>query len=124
MTTANAVDYHRKESRRRLSQVDDALERGDIEQASQSLWDAADHAIKAAAERRGWAYDSFGALCTVIDRLVAEEGGPKELHWNFVMANAFDRKNLVWEIPFDEEGVRYCKGPVGEFIQTLEGMDR
>ena len=122
-TAAAAVARHRKESRRRLRQVDDALARGDIEQASQCLWDAAALAIKAAAARRGWAHNSFEAMCAVIDRLVDEEGGPKELHWNFVMANAFDRENMVWEIPLHEHGVRYCRGPIADFVRILERMD-
>ena len=122
---ADAIARHRKESRRRLRQVDAALARGDIEQASQCLWDAAALAIKAAAARRGWAHNSFEAMCAVIDRLVDEEGGPKELHWYFIMASSFDRKDRAWEIPLHEAGIRYCRaGPVMELLQILESMDK
>ena len=123
MTTTDTVAYHRERSWHLLQQVDVELEQGEIEKASQALWDAAAHAIKAAAASRGWEHDSFEALCSVITRLVADEGGPKELHWNFVMANAFDRHDMVWEIPLHEQGVRYCRGPITEFIRTLERMD-
>ena len=123
MTTTDIVAYHRKASWRSLEQVDAELERGEIEKASQALWDAAAHAVKAAAVHRGWAHDSFEALCSVITRLVAEEGGPKDLHGNFVMANAFDRRDMVWEIPIHEQGIRYCRDPIAEFIRTLERMD-
>ena len=129
MTTTNtaaaaAIARHRKESRRRLRQVDAALARGDIEQASQNLWDAAAHAIKAAAARRGWAHHSHCDLGEVITRLHADEGGPKELHWYFIMASSFDRKDREWEIPLHEAGIRYCRaGPVKELLQILESMD-
>ena len=124
-TTAAAVARHRKESRRRLRQVDDALARGDIEQASQCLWDAAALAIKAAAARRGWEHNSHYELGEVITRLHADEGGPKELHWYFIMASSFDRKDRAWEIPRHEAGIRYCRtGPVMELLQILESMDK
>ena len=122
MTITDAIAYHRERSWHLLKQVDVELEQGEIEKASQALWDAAAHAIKAAAASRGWEHGSFEALCVVIDRLVAEEGGPKELQWHFVMANAFDRRDMVWEIPLHELGIRYCKEPVGEFIRTLTDM--
>ncbi len=122
MTTTDAVAQHREESRRSLAQVDADLERGDLESASQALWDAAAHAIKAAAQRRGWPHDSFEALCDVMNRLVSDEGGPVDLHWSFMMANAFDRRSLVWEIPIHEAGIRYCRAPIAEFITTLEGI--
>ena len=123
MTPTDAVAHHRRESWRLLAQVDVELERGEIAAASQALWDAAACAIKAAAERRGWSHESFADLGDVITRMYDEEGGPKELHWNFVMASSFDRK-LSQVIPLHEAGIRYCsRGPVKEFLHILEGMD-
>ena len=123
MTTADAVTHYRKESWRLLSQVDVELERGEIAAASQTLWDAAECAIKAAAERRGWAHETFADLGDAITRMYDEENGPKELHWNFVMASSFDRK-LSQVIPLHEAGIRYCsKGPIKELLHILEGMD-
>ncbi len=55
MTAADtdAIVHYRKESWRLLAQVDAELERGELEAASQALWDAAAHGLKAAAARRG-----------------------------------------------------------------------
>ena len=97
-------------------------ERGEIEKASQALWDAVAHAIKAAAERRGWEHDDFAALGDVIIRLIYDEGGPVSLNTNFIMASGFDREPSH-EVPLHEAGIRYCcKGPIREFLQTLEDM--
>ena len=106
-----------------LAQVDVELARGNLAAASQTLWEAAAHAIKAAATRRHWPHESFADLGDAITRLYDEEGGPIELHWYFVMASSFDRID-TWEIPLHEAGIRYCsKGPIKELLLMLEGMD-
>ena len=123
MTATDAVSHYRKESWRLLSEVDVELERGEIAAASQALWDAAECAIKAAAERRGWPHDSFADLGDVIIRLINDEGGSIDLNTNFIMASAFDRV-VSQQIPLHETGIRYCsKGPIKDFIHTLESMD-
>ncbi len=121
--TSALVDRHRKESWRLLAQVDAELERGDLEAASQALWDAAVHGVKAAATRRGWPHDTFVEMGEAIIRLIYDEGGPVDLNTNFIMASAFDRK-LPRDLPPHELGIRYCsKGPIKEFLQILERMD-
>ena len=99
------------------------LARGNLAAASQTLWDAAAHAIKAAAARRHWPHESFVDLGETITRLIDEEGGPLDLNTNFIMASSFDRID-TWEIPLHEAGIRYCsKGPIKELLLMLEGMD-
>ena len=125
MTTAEAaaVAHYRKESWRLLAQVDVELERGDLEAASQALWEAAAHGLKAAATRRGWPHDTFLEMGNAIIRLIYDEDGPVDLNTNFIMAAAFDRK-IARYLPPHEAGIRYCsKGPAKEFLQVLEGMD-
>ena len=56
------VDYHRERSRHFLSLVDDELTRGELEEASNKMWGAAAHAIKAVAERRGWQHHAHALL--------------------------------------------------------------
>ena len=120
---AAAVAHHRKESWRLLAQVDVELERGDLEAASQALWDAAVHGVKAAAVRRGWPHDTFLEMGNAIIRLIYDEDGPVDLNTNFIMAAAFDRK-IARYLPPHEAGIRYCiQGPLPEFLTTLEGMD-
>ncbi len=122
MTTAAAVEYHRKSSWHSLERVDIELEQGDLEKASQALWDSAAHAVKAAAARRGWKHDSFADLGDVIIRLINDEGGSTILNTNFIMASSFDRE-LSHEIPLHEAGIRYCcDGPIRELLRTLENL--
>lgn len=124
MTAADTnVAHYRKESWRLLAQVDAELERGDLEAASQALWDAAACGVKAAAARRGWPHDTFEDLGDATIRLIYDEGGPVDLNTNAIMAHAFDRRDRAWIIPIDEGGVRYVKGPVGELLKILESMD-
>ena len=122
-TTTDTVAYHRRASWRLLGQVDAELEQGELEKAAQALWDAAAHGVKAAAAQRDWKHDDFAALGDVIIRLIYDEGGPTSLNTSFIMASSFDRE-LSSEIPLLESGIRYCrKGPIQEFLQTLEDMD-
>lgn len=125
MTTADAatVAHYRKESWRLLAQVDVELERGELEAASQALWDAAAHGLKAAAAHRGWPHDTFVDLGDAIIRLIHDEDGPVDLNTNFIMASAFDREVSRY-LPPHEAGIRYCsKGPIRDFLQVLEGLD-
>ena len=125
MTAAetDAVARYRRESWRLLAQVDVELERGDLEAASQALWDAAAHGLKAAAARRGWSHDTVNDQLYIPIRLIQEEGGADDLNTNAMMAHAFNRRDRAWLIPIDEEGVRYVTGPVEKLIKTLEIMD-
>ena len=120
---ATAVAHYRKESWRLLAQVDAELERGDLEAASQALWDAAACGLKAAAARRGWPHDTFAEMGDATIRLIYDEGGTVDLNTNFIMASAFDRK-IARYLPPHEAGIRYCsKGPIKEFLKVLEDMD-
>ena len=123
MTTAAAVVHHRQESWRLLDQVDAELERGELEAASQAVWEAAAHGVRAAAARRGWPHDTIPDLMKVVVRLMKEEGGPLELNGHLIMAHYFDRIDRAWEMPLYEDDVLYAKGPVAELLQILESMD-
>ena len=120
---AVAVARYRAESRRSLAQVDASLAAGALEQASQALWDAAAHAVRAAAARRGWPGAAPGDLGQVIIRLIEDEGGSIDLNTNFFIAHSFDRADREWNIPLFEGDVVYCRQPVTEFIKMLEAMD-
>ena len=57
MTSSDAIDtiaYHRERSWHFLALVEDELARGELEEASNKVWGAAAHAIKAVAERHDW----------------------------------------------------------------------
>ena len=93
-------------SRDLLGKARQALEGGDLIQASEKGWGAAAQAVKAVAERRRWPHRSHSALFGIIDRLVAETGdrdigrlfaAGNALHQNFYehwMTVASVRRNL------------------------------
>ena len=118
-----AVNYHRKHSRHFLALVDAALERGEKERASQSIWESAAHGVRAAAARRGWPYATDQELGQTIIRLIEHENGSIDLNTCFIVAHAFDLILREWKIPIEDDDIRYAKGPVTELLNMLEAMD-
>ena len=68
------------------------VESGDLLQGSEKLWGAAAHAVKAAAEQRGWKHNGHYYLFKVINELVSVTGDERlndafeianQLHINF-----------------------------------------
>ena len=117
------VAHHRAESWRSLAQVDALLEQGELESASQALWEAAAHGVRAAAAYRRRPYATTWDLGDVIIRLIEDEGGSIDLNTNFFIAHSFDRIDRAWEIPLLESEVIYCRKPVTDFLKMLEAMD-
>ena len=119
-----AVAYHRAESWRSLSLVDTLLEQGELESASQSLWESAAHGVRAAAAYRRLPYANNWDLGQVINYLIDREGGSIDLNTNFFIAHSFDRIDRAWEIPLFEGDIVYAKeGPVPDFLKMMEAMD-
>ena len=120
-TTADIIAYHRNRSWHFWYLVDDELARGELEEASNKLWGAAAHAIKAAAEIRGWPHDAHSLLEDAVMRLVSEEGAPPHLFGQYMMASAYHRR--FYGGPPPANGIRYGKEIIAEFIRTLESLD-
>ena len=118
MTTI--VDYHAERSWHFLDLVDDEVERGDIEEASNKLWRAASDAIKAVAERRGWPYGSHNALADTVMRLIDDEGAPPLLYTYYTSASSFHSRFYGW--PPNSDEIRHGKGQMAEFIRLLESL--
>ena len=119
------VDYHRERSRHFLSLVDDELTRGELdaasnEEASNKVWGAAAHAIKAVAERRGWQHHAHALLEEAVIRLIQEEGAPQHLFGQYMMASAYHQRFYGGAPP--AAGIRAGKEVIAEFIQTLESL--
>ena len=79
-------------SRHLLRQARDEFGKGDCLQASEKAWGAAAHAMKAAAERRGWNHKGHGLLFAVASQIADDMGDPQirellrdagSLHQNF-----------------------------------------
>ena len=119
------VDYHRERSRHFLSLVDDELTRGELdaannEEASNKVWGAAAHAVKAVAECRGWQRNAHALVEQAVMRLIQEEGAPQHLFGQYMMASAYHQR--FYGGPPSAAGIRAGKEVIAEFIQTLERL--
>ena len=61
-------------SLRLLRQAQEEFDKGDRLQASEKAWGAAAHAMKAAAERRGWNHSNHGLLFAVASQMADDTG--------------------------------------------------
>lgn len=122
MTTgADTIAYHRERSRHFLALVDDELARGELEEASNKVWGAAAHAIKAVAERRGWEHHTHRLLESTVYRLVHEEQAPRDLLIQYITASAYHQR--FYGEPPEAEYIRAGKELIAQFIDTLESLD-
>ena len=119
-TAANTIAYHRERSWHFLALVDDELARGELEEASNKLWGAAAHAIKAVAESRGWEHHAHALLETTVLRLIREEGAPPHIEGQYYIASHYHQR--FYGGPPDASSIRYGKTVIAEFIQTLEAL--
>ena len=119
-TSADTVAYHRERSRHFLDLVDDELERGELEEASNKIWGAAAHAIKAVAEQRGWPHYAHTLLEDAVKRLVYDEGAPRDLLIQYMTASSYHQR--FYGQPPAPEFIRAGRELIAQFIQTLEGL--
>ena len=71
---------HLEISRRFRDQGFAEIESGDLLQGSEKLWGAAAHAVKAAAEQRGWKHNGHAYLHKVVYDLVLDTGDRRLSH--------------------------------------------
>lgn len=79
---------HARQARVFLAQSDQEFAKGDVLQASEKLWGATSHAIKAVAEQRGWDHGKNSHRRLVVRRL-AEEHEELWLRAGFAAAEQF-----------------------------------
>ena len=120
-TSANTIAYHRERSWHFLALVDDELARGELEEASNKVWGAAAHAIKAVAEARGWEHHAHALLEQAVDRLVREEGAPMDLWLQYLTASAYHQR--FYGGPPPAEAIRAGRELIAQFIATLESLN-
>ncbi len=120
-TVADTVAYHQGRSWHFWDLVDDELERGELEEASNKLWGAAAHAIKAVAEIRGWEHYAHSLLEETVLRLIREEGASPHLRGQYYIASHYHQR--FYGGPPDADGIRYGKEIIAEFIRTLESLE-
>ncbi len=117
---ADTVAYHRERSWHFLELVDDELARSELEEASNKLWGAAAHAIKAAAETRGWPHYAHNLLEETVYRLVNEENAPRDLLLQYMTMSAYHQR--FYGSPPAAEFILMGKELAAQFIRTLEGL--
>ena len=81
------VERHTATSLRFITQSQDEFAKGDMLQASEKAWGAAAHAMKAAAESRGWRHGTHRLLFDAAAR-IADEAGDPDLFGLFKEASA------------------------------------
>ena len=119
-TSADTIAYHRERSRCFLSLVDGELARGELEGASNKVWGAAAHAVKAVAESRGWEHYAHNLLEQAVDRLIREEGAPMDLWLQYFAASAYHQR--FYGGPPPAEAILAGKELIAGFIATLESL--
>ena len=82
------AEDHARQARVFLEQSDQEFAKGDVLQASEKLWGATSHAIKAAAEQRGWDHGKSSHRRLVVRRL-AEENEELWLRAGYAAAEQF-----------------------------------
>ena len=117
-TSAETIAYHQERSQHFLGLVDDELARGELEEASNKLWGAAAHAIKAVAERRGWEHHAHALLEEAVHRLVHKENAPRNLLIQYMTASAYHQR--FYGSPPEAAYILAGKDLIAEFIATLE----
>ena len=119
-TSADTIAYHQERSWHFLGLVDDELARGELEEASNKVWGAAAHAIKAVAERRGWEHHAHALLEETVDRLVREEGAPMDIWIQYLTASAYHQRFYGGAPP--AAAIQAGKELIAQFIETLESL--
>ena len=66
------AEGHARQARICLEQSDHEFDKGDVLQASEKLWGATSHAIKAVADQRGWDHGKNSHRRLVVRRLAEE----------------------------------------------------
>ena len=120
MTTTDPIAYHVARSWHFLELVDSELDNGELEEASNKLWGAAAHAIKAVAEKRGWQHGSHALLEETVLRLIDDAGAPPGLLNYYRSANWFHTR--FYSAPPRHEQIRDGKREIAEFIALLERL--
>ena len=120
-TTADIIAYHRDRSWHFWQLVDDELDRGELEEASNKIWGASAHAIKAAAEIRGWPHYAHNRLEETVHRLVNEENAPRDLLLQYMTMSAYHQR--FYGSPPAPDFIRMGQELAAEFIRTLESLD-
>ena len=101
-----------------LAAADCAFASGDNLGGSKKMWDAACHAVKAVAQRRGWRCDSREDLLAAARRMDGESDSPLTLRGGFGAAGKF-KANSRYDFMESEDDFDLTRQIVRDFISRV-----
>ncbi len=120
-TGANGADDHMAISRVFVDHARNELRLGNNLQASEKVWGAAAHAIKAIAIERGWRHQKHGYLFDIVSHIAKERGRPD---FSDKMAIAGFYHTNFYENEFGEDDIRRAISTIEQFVNELDDVRR
>ena len=114
---SNDIDDHVAMSHRFIDHARDELRRGDRLQASEKVWGAAAHALKAIAIQRGWQYTEHQNIHRIAIQLGNEFERP-DFETRIRVANSFHIN--FYENLEEEDSIGWAIDEVDAFVADLE----
>ena len=115
---ANDVDDHMAMSRRFIDHARDELNRGNRLQASEKVWGAAAHALKAIGVQRGWRHRSHGNIFDVGEHLGKEFDRVDEFQSRLNTADSMHQN--FYENNRREDAIRLAIDEVEKLVDDLD----
>ena len=112
---------YREQSRAFMAQAYEELAKGDLAQASEKGWGAAEHMVRAVADERGWECDDYPDLHSVMDRLYRETEDSVLVD---LFCSAVFLDFSYCEGAFSKEYINATLRDVEEFVKRAEGLLR
>ena len=116
----NNVDDHVAMSRRFIDHARHELDVGNRLQASEKVWGAAAHALKAIAIERGWRHRSHGNIFDIGEHLGKEFG--LEAGFNRCLNTADAMHQNFYENNRREGAIRFAISEIERFVDELDGV--
>ena len=113
--------YYTERSAHFLERVDDELAAGELEIACELLWGAAAHAVKAAAESKGWPHGTHQRLADAVERLINDGWAPPHISGQYKMASDF-HQGFYGDREFSVAHIQFAKATITDFVDTLRRL--
>ena len=115
------IETHMAHCRRLLEHADEMIAQGDRLQASEKLWGAAAHRVKAFGAARGWPYQGH-ADGRVIARHVADHVGNQQIGTLFMVAEGAHQN--FYDDSWEDRDFAVALGEVHTLIDLLDAAER
>ena len=116
---SNGADDHEEISRKFVEHAREELEKGNNLQASEKIWGAAAHAVKAIAVQRGWRHGRHDFLFDIAGQVGKEFNRP-DLLMPLGMAEALHVN--FYENTRDEDFIQAAIDAIEQFVTDLEEL--